>query len=284
MNLENISSLLQVRQLPTVLNANFELIQTTINDMLDKFDLNNSSLKLVESVSSVPAGGIAISSLTVVGSTGNLINLIKQNGSSQTTVYTVDANGALIATKFNISGTDESGIAGPLRTASTVFADGGIEVNGVLDLSKVNSVIKRKYRRLNVVDANTGGSAAVPIDLSKDQRVFIDYKNGGNDLANAGALKLATQNMVDGQELELYCLGDNGAGMKLWNGTSGNELFAFINPASGAFTSISYLTLPTFAPSTSPNTQSYMRCMWMNIGSNVFRFVILESARVSGVS
>jgi hypothetical protein len=157
-------------------------------------------------------------------------------------------------------------------------------MNGVLDLAKTNSVVKNKYTRINVVSANTGASAATPLDLSKQNRVFLDYTNGGSALSNGGQVKLDTTNFVDGQELEIHCAGTNSAGMAFRNGTNGSEIFAYIDPSTGGFSTISALTMPTFAPQASPNNQSYMRCMWTNIGSNVFRLVILESVRMTGVS
>lgn len=284
MTLTPLSDLILVKEIPTAVNANFTLIQQNINSLLDKVDTTNSAIKLVSAISSVPAGGIGVGTVIVANSAGNALQVLKVSGLSQTSTFTVDVDGVISGSKLVLVGNVESLIGGSITVTGKITGNGGIDVNGVLDLSKTNSVVKNKYARIDIVSANTGAAAATPLDLSKASKVFLDYTNGAVALSNGGAVKLDTTNFVDGQELELYCAGTNASGMKFTNGTNGNEVFAYIDPSVGGFTVISSITSPTFVPSTSPNNQSYMRCMWMDIGSNTFRLVILDSKLMTGVS
>lgn len=280
MNLANITQLIEVKDLPGILNSNFTLVQDAINGILGKLDTTNNSLKLVDAIPSLPAGGVGASQLVLLNTTGIVQKIIKVSGITQTVTYTVDVDGVITCSKITTA--SDVTVGGILQAAGQVRALAGAKITGVLDMTA--GIVKGKYERILLVGANTGASAATPIDLANSQAVFFDYTNSGSALGNAGAVKLLTTNLTDGQEFEIYCAGTNTSGMALYNGTSGNEIFAFINPAAGGFTSISNTVLPTFAPSTSPNNQSYMRCKWMNIGSNVFRMVILETKNMTNVS
>jgi len=284
MNLTPLSDLILVKEIPGAVNAGFTLIQQNINSLLDKISTTNSTIKLVSAINSVPAGGIGVGNVIVANSAGVVMQIIKVDGNTQTTTYTVDVDGVISGSQLVLVGNAISLIGGGLTVTGKITADGGLDVNSVLDLSKTNSVVKNKYTRINVISANTGTSAAQPLDLSKASRVFLDYTNSASALSNGGKVKLDTTNFVDGQELELYCAGTNASGMKFTNGSNGSEVFAYIDSENGGFATISAATSPTFTPSASPNNQSYMRCMWMNIGSNVYRLVILESLRMTGVS
>lgn len=284
MTLQPLSALIQVKELPQAINANFTLIETNINALLSNLDTTNKSIKLVSALSSVSAGGVGAASLTLLNSTGTVVNILKQSGNTQTQVFFINADGEATMAKLVVTSSAESTIADDLRIGGATSMDGGANVNGVLDLSKQNSVVKHKYATVSIVDANTGASAASQVDLSKAHNVFMDFSNSGNALANGGAVKLLTTNFVEGQIVRIHCSGTNSSGMKFYNGTSGNEIFAYVNPSAGGFTSVGYSTLPAFTPSTSPNNQSWIECMWANIGSNTFRLLVLDSKNVTGVS
>lgn len=280
MNLTPVTSLIEVKDLPALLNSNYTLIQNAVNGILSKLDTSNNSLNLVDAIASLPAGGLGSSQLVLLNSAGIVQKIIKISGITQTITYTVDVDGNIASNKLTTA--SDVTVGGILQSAGQVRALAGAKVTGVLDMTA--GITKHKYEKVNIVSANTGAAAASQIDLANSTKVFFDYTNSGSALGNAGAVKLLTTNLTDGQELEIYCAGTNASGMAFYNGTSGNEIFAYVNPAAGGFTSVGNTTLPTFAPSTSPNNQSYIRCMWGNIGSNVFRLIILESKNMTGVS
>jgi hypothetical protein len=271
------------KELPNLINASLTIVKDAINSMLAGYDPDNNSVKLV-SVGSVPAGTIAAAGISLYASSGNVLAVYQNVSNSNVLSVSVTADGVATIKKLVVNGSLESLFGAALRVSGILYADNGVEVNGILDLSKSGSVVKHKYATAAIVDANTGANATVPLELATAEKVFLNYGNGGSSLANTGAVKINTSSLHDGQVVELYCLGGNSSGMRLYNGTNGSEVFAYINPATGAFTSVSAVTLPAFTPAASPNNQSYLKCMWMNIGSNTFRLVVLDSKNVTGVS
>lgn len=280
MTLTPIASTLEVRELPSILNANFSLIETNINLLLNKLDTANSSLKLVSSLASVPQGGVGASNLILIGNTGIISKIIKISGITQTVTYSCDVDGNITSNDITSSG--DITVAGFVEVTGIINAFGGIKLVGILDITE--GVVKNKYESINVVSANTGASAANPIDPAGSQIVFLNYDNSGNALGNAGAVKLVTANLTEGQIIEFHCTGTNVSGQSFYNGTSGNEIFAYTNPGGPGFTSISNTVKPSFNPGSAPDTKSWMRVMWMDIGSGVFRLVVLDSKNVDGVS
>lgn len=269
------------KNIPGLVNASLTIIKDAVNALLSGYDTGNNSIKLVN-VSSVAAGTVAAAGISLYSSSTNTVLSVYQNVSnSNVLTVSLTTDGVATLKKVVVNGSAESSFGAALRVTGVLYADGGMECDGVLDLSKTNSAVKNKYLTKSLVDANTSTS---PLDLGSHYIVFLNYYNGGSNLANSGAVKINTSTLREGQILRLHCLGSNGSGMKLYNGTNGNEIFAFIDPSTHDFNTISASTLPTFSPSTSPNNQSWLEVMWMNIGSGTYRLVVLNSKLVSGVS
>ena len=123
------------------------------------------------------------------------------------------------------------------------------------------------------------------MDISKDQIVLLDYNNGGANLSGSGDVNFDLTNLKAGQIFEIHCSRKNGSGnQKLYNGTSGAEIFAYIDPNAAGITSISHTTLPSFDVQPSPDNKCYIRCQWMDIGGGNFRLLVLDSKGVLNVN
>jgi hypothetical protein len=259
---------------PNVINQNFATVKSHVESLESILNPESSVLKLTDLLS-IPNGGIESSSLALTLGAG-LAFVINPGGNGN--VMTVSTTGA-ISCKSVVT-TDTSTFAGLVTTGLGV--NGVFQMNGELDVSLINSVVKEKYTTYSISDANIGNDASNPIDLSKQKYVDFDYYNGGVNLGGDADVKLDMSNMVHKQIIRIQCFRTNGAGMSLNNGVSGNEVFAYIDPTQG-YVTVSASTKPSFNPQSSPNNQSYLVCQYRNIGGGVYKLVILEAKNVSGV-
>jgi hypothetical protein len=273
-----------ISQGPATINQNFATVKTAVDALQALLNAANNTMKLTN-LTTIPANSAEMSSLTLTAASGTAISLNPSGGSA---TFSLTFDGKISGLNITLTGTgvDKSVIADldvngavAFGTASTVNANGKFLFRGT------NSQLAFKYLKVDIVDANTGASATNPIDVSKEYTLMFNYDNSATPLANAGVVKLDTTNVEDGQILRIHCIGTNASGMKLYNGASlGNEIFAYIDPASNTFTSISHLVEPTFSPTASPNNQSFLEVQWINIGGGNFRFVILDSKNMTNVN
>lgn len=266
---------------PADLNNNFSTIKQHIDDLEDLLNPSNNSLKL-QNLTTIPANSIEAATIALTAASGILIT-INPNGTGAT--YTVSADGDVVARKVTLSGTgaNKSSIA-DLDITGLLNITGVTTMNELLDLTEADSRVAVKTRTVAIVDANIGSGATSKVDISKDYIVQLDYDNGASALAGDADVHLDTSSFVEGQIFRLHCFRDNATGMKLHNGGVGTEVFAFIEPNGAGYTTITNTTLPEFNPSTSPDNQSWIEVMWTNIGSGVFRLVILDSKNMLNVS
>lgn len=267
---------------PNTINNNFSTVKTHIDNLENLLNPSNNTLKLTN-VATIPANSIESASITLTGTSGNLI-VINPNGTGAT--YTVSFEGDVSCRKIVATGTGgnkSTFVDVDITGAFTI--SGTTTVNGKVKFTGSNAQISYKYRKIDIVNANTGAAAATPIDPSKDYRLLMNYDNGGVALSNSGEVKLDTTGLEDGQVIEFRCFGDNASGMKFYNGTGGSEVFAFIEPNGAVgYQSIAAATKPEFSPAASSDNQSWMICQWMDIGSGTFRLVILDSKNMSNVN
>jgi len=280
-NLTEIDENEDVADAPPVLNQNFERIKEHIDDLEGLLNPDTSVLKLTNLINSVPEGTAEVKGVILTGASGLVFDLKPAGGAS---VASLNSSGDFSGRKFSATGdpTNKSSFAN--LSVTNKLETTNADINGVMDLTKTDSVVKSKYTLVPVTDNNVGSTPTTALDVSKMSHVFLDYDNGGVGLASNGEVHLDTQNFSEGQILNFYCVRDNANGMKFWNGTNGNEVFAYLNPAGAGVTSIAAATKPTFAPTSSPNTLAKLTVQWQNIGGGTFRLVVLDYNNVTGVS
>jgi hypothetical protein len=279
--LSTINSSDPISQGPTTLNANFTAIKQHIDDIESLLNPTNGTLKLTN-LTTIANNSIEAAGTTLTATSGDAF-VIAPNGGTAT--FTVSFDGKLTGVNVTLSGTgsDKSSIA-DLDVTGDFVITGETTVNAVLLLNETDTQVAWKYTLVALVDGNTGASATTPLDVHKQYIVHLDYYNGGVGLANNAEIKLDTSNYVEGQIFRFHCYRKNSNGQRFWNGTSGNEVFAYIEPNGAGYTSIAFGVKPTFSPSTTPDNQSYMVCQWTNIGAGVYRMVIIESLNCTNVS
>jgi len=261
-------------------NATATNIENHVNALEALVQPATSKLKLTN-VASISANSIEAAGATFTGATGNLISVSPSGGAS---VFVVDVNGATTVQKVTATGAGVSNKS-VLKTVDideNAVLKGTTSFQGVVDFSHANVKKIDKLSTVSIVDANIGSGAATPIDLADKSIVLFDYDNSSSALTGSADVNLDTGNLTEGQELTIYCLRTNATGQKLYNGTSGNEIFAKIDPTAG-LTSIAHTSQPSFAPTTSPNTLSFLRVRWTDIGSGTMRLLVLDSKLVDNV-
>lgn len=268
---------------PGTINANFSAIKAEFDSIEGFLNPVSQTLRMTTLVGSIPTGGAEVATISVTKSSSVVLAIVPGGGGA---TATINADGTFTGLKFVATGTGVGDISTfnkvAINDATTITAN--ITINGAVDFKGANTAILHKYATLTIVDANTGPSAVSPVDLSKHQYVFLDCSNSGGVLANSGRIKLDTTNMKDGHILYVHLAVKNTSAQSFYNGTSGSELFAYYNTAGAGITSISSSTYPTFTPSSTPNTQSWMKLQWQNIGGGSYRFVVLDHFNVTGVS
>lgn len=265
---------------PGDLNNNFTTIKQHIDDLENLLNPTNNSLKLANKVT-IPANSIEADTIVLSAASGILITN-NPNGAGAT--FTVSWDGDIIARKVVLSGTGANkSVIADLDVTGDFTITGVTVMNELLDLKGANARVARKTNLYAIVDANIGSGATAKVDISKDYIVQLDYDNGATPLAGSADVNLDTTNFVEGQIFRLYCNRKNASGMKLHNGGVGTEVFAYIEPNGAGYTTIASTTLPEFNPLVSPDNQSWMECMWTDIGAGTFRLVILDSKNMLGV-
>lgn len=279
-NLNQISPSDLVDNFPASYNSNMNSIKVHIDDLENMLISASKTLKLTN-LTSVPNGGIEASVITLTATTGNVFSVSPNGG---TAVAVLTSAGALTAVSITATGTgsSKSSIV-DLDITGILQITGYTTINSKILFTGANSQLAFKSRVVAITNAMTGSGATNPLDISKDYIVYLDCNNSGATLANDSEIKLDTSNLIEGQIIKFHLLRQNIGSQKFFNGATGAEIFAYVDPTAG-FVSIAAGTKPEFQPSASPNNQSYVLTQWTNIGGGVFRLVILESKNVINVS
>jgi len=263
---------------PAVLNQNFDTIKTHIDDLENLLSPVNNSLRLT-SIATIPANSIEAATLTLTGVTGLVLTVAPNAGPPSATL---DSAGVMTVFKLLATGPGAANKSVLQQLQVQGLADFDAQANflDLVNMTGPNSRQATKYRTLALVNGNMGGSATNPVDISKDNVIFLDY----SAVSVTAGINLNLAGVVDGQEF-LFILLKNAAGgtNALYNGTTGNEIFAYVDPATG-FVTVSSLVEPQFTPAPAPNELSFMRVKYMNIGGGNFRLVVLEAKQTVGVA
>ncbi len=263
---------------PAIINQNFQLAKTHIDDLEDLLNPVSNSLQLT-ALATIPANSAEMASLTLTAITG-LVFTVAPNGASA--VATIDSAG--VATFLKIlatgAGAPNKSVLQDLDINGLATFNGNAALLGLVNLTGPNSRLASKYRVVSLTNANMGGSATTPVDISKDNVLFLDY----SAVSVTTGIKFDLTAVADGQEFLLILLKNAAGGTNaLNNGTSGNEIYSFIDPASG-FITISSSVEPQFTPIASPNELSFVKLKYLNIGGGNFRLVVLDAKQMSGVA
>ncbi len=265
---------------PTVININFTAIAAEFASIENFLNPSAQTLRMTSLFSSIPAGGAEAASISLSKSSGNAIIIAPSGG---TVNYTVDVNGVTTGLKYIATGTGGGDISifqkstfngATINNASSTF-------NSVVDFRGATTVIQSKYNLITITSSMIGSGATTPLDLSKEDVAIIDCSNGAVGFGGSPYIKLDTTNLKDGQIINIYLAAVNTDGQGLYNG---DGLFYYLNTAGSGLTAISPSVHPIFLPSTSPDTQSYIKLQYLNIGGGIYKFVVLESLHVTGVS
>lgn len=267
---------------PADLNANFQAVKTHIEDLEALLSPSANTLKLTN-LATIPANSIEAAGMTLTAATGNAFVVAPSGGAA---VATIDVAGNATVNKIIAAGLGVANrsefqdvlISGSLETT------GGLALGGVLDLTGGAAKVKNKMTTYSIVDANTGASATNPIDIAADATILLDYNNSGIGLANGAEVNLDLTNVEEGQEFTFYNIRNNSGGVQaLYNGLVGAEIFAYFDPAGSGITTISNTVKPTFVPGAAPDTLSYLKVRYTDIGGGTFRLLVLDSKNVNGV-
>jgi len=270
-----------VSSIPTVFNGNFQQVKAHIDDIEELLSVSTSTLKLTD-VTTIPSNSIESSSITLSGSG---INSIVINPSGGGATLTISSTGYITCVKLIASGTGvNKSVIQDLDIAGILAITGDTSIDATLDLTGTNSLLLTKIETKIITDANCGGTASNPINASKSCLVLLDYDNSGVALGNDAKVKIDITTLSEGQTIKFMCLRDNATGQRLYNGTSGAEIFCYIDPNAAGITLISYTVSPEFVPNASPDNQSWLIARWTDIGGGVMRFLILDSQNVDNIS
>jgi hypothetical protein len=272
-----------VSQGPSVINQNLTAIKAEMDSIESFLNPSSSTLKLTNLTTGLPVGGAEVATIVVTKNSGDVISVSPAGGAL---TFKVATDGTTTGLKFVASGTGGGDISTFYKAtfADVVTVNAKATINGALDLMSTNSIVLAKYTQVTIANANTGASAVSPVDFSKAQLVYMDCYNTGSALSNSGQIKLDTTNMTNGQVIEVHLSRKNTGGQSFYNGTTGNEIFCYMNTNGSGITTISASTVPTFTPQAGPDSQSWIRLQWFNTGGSNYKFLVLDSHNVTGVS
>ncbi len=265
---------------PSQLNGNFNTIKSHIDDLEALLDAGTNKLRLT-SLTTIADDSIEAAAITLTGNTGNVFILNPAGGG---VIASLSSTGDLTVRKIVAAGTGSNKSEfGDIDVAGESGFTGGMTVKGKLFLNQANTQVVRKSRVLALTDANMGSGATTAVDISKDDILHLDYDNSGNALGDNAEIKLDLTSMEIGQVVRMHCYRINATGMRFYNGTGGAEVFAYIDPNAGGYTSIAASSKPEFAPSSTPNNQSWIEVQLVDIGGGNLRLVVLDSLLVNNV-
>lgn len=267
-----------VDNFPALHNANMVAIKQHIDDLEFILTFTSKTLKLTNFTT--PAnGGIEAATLTLTAVTGNAFTIAPNGGSA---TYNLTSMGEQTLIKLIATGT---GISASefidLNVTGNLNITGDTVINGFIDFNQPNTQTTEKYEMVDVIDSMTGASASNPLNITKSHIIYLNCHNSGSTLANGGEIKLDTSGLKDGQIIKFYLIRSNAGTQKLFNGSTGAEVFARMTPTVG-IVSITAANKPTFAPQSNPDDRSYLICQWIDTG-NGYRLLILDSENIQNI-
>jgi hypothetical protein len=283
LTLTRIDATQSINLAPNILNNNYTLIENQVNGLLGKLSVSGNTIKLTN-LGSISSGDIEAGAVLLTKTTGNLIALTPNGGS---TVMRVDENGDIYGNKFTAAGDSLSDatvikyldVTEQLRITS-VSDISELSLDGRLKLNSSNSSLLVKAQTFAISNDNCGSGASTPLDLSKTITAFLDYDNSGSALSSNAEVNIDLSTVEVDQRIRLVLAQDNATGMNLYNGTNGSEIFAVVDPDNGGIQSLPNTDIPGFAGNSDVLNPAYMLVHCVLVGGSK-RLLILESNGVS---
>lgn len=265
----------KLKNFPTLYASNNAALIAKFNEVDTALNASTKTLSLT-SFLTLTSGQSEVSMMNLTGS-GSVLSI---NPSGTGSVANISSDGTFTAVKFVASSTDEASAStfGYAEFANDVTITGELALSGNANLG---AGVVYSETTIDVADANCGVSATNKVDLAAYRYAFLNYNNSGTALSDNAELYLDVANFVAGQVITLILLGANTSGQKLYNGTSGSELFAHADSQSAGFVSVANSVKPEFT--SSANTRSSMTLMWKDIGGGNMRFVAVDEENTTGL-
>lgn len=265
----------KLKNFPALYASNNAALVAKFNEVDTVLNSSTKTLSLTTFLS-LTSGQGEMSMISLTG-TGGVLSV---NPGGTGSVANINSDGTFTAVKFVASSTDE------LQKSTFGYADFSqdVTISGAASLDgkvAMGDGVSYAETTIDVADANCGAGATNKVDLSSYRYVFLNYNNSGSALSDNAELNIDTANMVAGQVITLVLLGANSSGQKLYNGTSGSEIFAYADSQSAGFVSVADSVKPEFT--SGANTRSSATFMWKDIGGGNMRFVVINEENTTGL-
>ena len=256
---------------PEKINTNFKRVKAIIDKIEAKWALNSNKLKLVDELEP-STNGITANSIGLSATSGNALYVSPSGGSI---VFSVDYRGYMILQKITSTSDQVSSFKKFAVTDESAFG-GIVSVNGVLDLTGVESKTKQKVSNLAIISSNIGSTAIAPVDLGTfGKYAFLDCSNSGTNLNGSGTanIKLNVNNVALGQEFVIYVDKVNSFDKTgFYNGIAGSEVFAGLSLTGKD--SIGY-SVPIVHDGVTIG--AFLKLVYTKLSNNSQRLLILDS-------
>ena len=256
---------------PEKINTNFKRVKAIIDKIEAKWVLNSNKLKLVDELEP-STNGITANSIGLSATSGNALYVSPSGGSI---VFSVDYRGYMILQKITSTSDQVSSFKKFAVTDESAFG-GIVSVNGVLDLTGVESKTKQKVSNLAIISSNIGSTAIAPVDLGTfGKYAFLDCSNSGTNLNGSGTanIKLNVNNVALGQEFVIYVDKVNSFDKTgFYNGIAGSEVFAGLSLTGKD--SIGY-SVPIVHDGVTIG--AFLKLVYTKLSNNAQRLLILDS-------
>lgn len=281
-SIKRLSSSDVISDAPAYFNDIFESIETHINGIEKVIDDKTKIINLTDKAVSTQNGSMVVNTITLVGANGILLSL---SPNAVEELLSIDAKGNIICQKIVAKSEEEPSefkeiVTKGIESTDVLKASGIVDFGGSVGLVKNYSVIKLKQN-------NIGANATTPVKIDDKQIVYFDYSEITNVGGGLNDVKIDISNLKDGQIWKFYLLGRSAVGeSRIYNGSTGDELFCFVNPLnqSSGYHTIPASAQPTFKPLAQTNRKTaWMEVQWTNVGSGIYRFVILDGANMENI-
>lgn len=281
-SIKRLSSSDVISDAPAYFNDIFETLETHINNLEKVIDDKTKIINLTDKAVSTQNGSMIVNTITLVGTNGVLLSL---NPGAIEELLSIDAKGNITCQKVVAESEEEPSefkevVAKGVETTDTLKATGLVDFGGAVGLVKNYSVIKLKQN-------NIGANATTPVKIDDKQIIYFDYSEITNVGGGLNDVKIDISTLKDGQIWRFYLLNKSAVGeSRIYNGSTGDELFCFINPLnqSSGYHTIPASAQPAFKPLAQINKKTaWVEVQWTNIGSGIYRFVILDGANMENI-
>lgn len=263
-----------IKDAPEIIWGNFLAIKAYTDRLNTSLNSEARSIALIDGLTT-ESGGISAKSVQLKANSGTVLSV----QDDLQLRFSLDYRGKVTATSITIPSASEEVSEMQFLNVKKNLSSQDTTLFGSVDLSDQTTKIKHRQSLANIVNANIGIGSTQKFDVSTSgKRVFLDCHNNGVSLGSNGEalINLDVSSLLEGQEIELIVLRRNTDKIGFVNKKTsalGNEpLFAVIG--ANGFESVPEGTTYKVDDST---IGAKMTAVWTNIGSNVYRLLVLET-------